>query len=184
MGCWLKTETTSGIKAAGLSESDGPWILLHVNALAFSDEAIAQAVRECEDAAWYAEALNAADHLTCNNRGRQTPYLPDYAYEYRPILERYADRAPIIREALGLFAAIELREARRAAKSAKRKEVQKHYDRLFMALGRRDGFHCASCRATTDLQIDHMQALANGGTNDLDNLQLLCGPCNSRKGVS
>lgn len=44
---------------------------------------------------------------------------------------------------------------------------------------------CAMC--TTDIrasfQIDHIQPLARGGTNDRLNLQLLCGHCNASKGA-
>ena len=32
------------------------------------------------------------------------------------------------------------------------------------------------------LEIDHMQPISNGGSNDFDNLQLLCRNCNSSKG--
>lgn len=33
------------------------------------------------------------------------------------------------------------------------------------------------------LQVDHTIPLAQGGTDDLDNLVLCCGPCNARKGA-
>jgi 5-methylcytosine-specific restriction protein A len=43
------------------------------------------------------------------------------------------------------------------------------------------GGHCASCgrklMAGEDYEIDHKIALANGGTDDDDNLQLLCEGC-------
>jgi len=45
----------------------------------------------------------------------------------------------------------------------------------------RDHYRCNSCGATTDLTVDHIVALANGGTNDLSNFQTLCRSCNSRK---
>ena len=38
-----------------------------------------------------------------------------------------------------------------------------------------------SCGCTTGLQIDHVEPLACGGTNDMDNLQLLCKPCHYEK---
>ena len=45
--------------------------------------------------------------------------------------------------------------------------------------------HCAGCRHIFEFRnftVDHIVARANGGTNHIDNLQLLCGACNSMKG--
>lgn len=47
----------------------------------------------------------------------------------------------------------------------------------------RDGFICASCGTENDLTIDHVTPIKRGGTHDLDNLQVLCQSCNSRKGA-
>lgn len=78
------------------------------------------------------------------------------------------------------------REQRREAAHSQipllRKDIQKNYDAYFMAIGRRDGFHCQRCRTTYKLTIEHIIAVSNGGTNDLDNLQLLCLSCNCSKG--
>jgi DNA-binding XRE family transcriptional regulator len=46
----------------------------------------------------------------------------------------------------------------------------------------RDGAVCRTCGATTRLDIDHIIPVSGGGTDDLDNLQVLCRSCNSRKG--
>ena len=42
---------------------------------------------------------------------------------------------------------------------------------------------CACCRVKLNgvFHRDHRTALANGGTNDIGNIELLCGPCNQRK---
>ena len=40
---------------------------------------------------------------------------------------------------------------------------------------------CAYCGSTDNLQIDHIKPIARGGTNDFDNLQILCKSCNCRK---
>ena len=45
----------------------------------------------------------------------------------------------------------------------------------------RDGHECRACGGTKRLCIDHIVAWSCGGSNDDDNLQVLCGSCNSRK---
>ena len=45
--------------------------------------------------------------------------------------------------------------------------------------------HCAGCREhfeTRHLEVDHIISRTSGGTNHIDNLQLLCGNCNRVKG--
>ena len=51
--------------------------------------------------------------------------------------------------------------------------------------GQQEG-RCAGCNTLFDIRnfaIDHVVARSKGGTDHLDNLQLLCGMCNSMKGV-
>jgi hypothetical protein len=48
----------------------------------------------------------------------------------------------------------------------------------------RDAGRCQLCSATTDLQFDHVIPVSMGGANTADNLQVLCGTCNRRKGAS
>lgn len=52
------------------------------------------------------------------------------------------------------------------------------------AVWQRDAGACRSCGATNDLQYDHLIPVSMGGANSVDNLQILCGPCNRRKGAS
>jgi hypothetical protein len=47
----------------------------------------------------------------------------------------------------------------------------------------RDGGECRSCGATSDLQFDHIIPVSLGGATNEQNLQILCGPCNRRKGA-
>jgi hypothetical protein len=51
---------------------------------------------------------------------------------------------------------------------------------------KRDKFTCQYCGAQAPavlLQVDHIQAVANGGTNDILNLISSCEPCNNGKGA-
>ena len=48
----------------------------------------------------------------------------------------------------------------------------------------RDEYRCVKCSSQKDLQFDHNVAVANGGSNEEDNVQVLCKICNLRKGVS
>ncbi|WP_434744386.1 HNH endonuclease [Streptomyces sp. A-14] len=47
---------------------------------------------------------------------------------------------------------------------------------------RRDQGRCRVCGSTSELQFDHIIPVAMGGSSEPENLQLLCGPCNRRKG--
>lgn len=42
---------------------------------------------------------------------------------------------------------------------------------------------CAACGKRRKLTVDHVVPVTKGGSNDPSNLQLLCKPCNSSKGV-
>ncbi|MDD9852981.1 MAG: DNA methyltransferase, partial [Deltaproteobacteria bacterium] len=56
---------------------------------------------------------------------------------------------------------------------------------MFKALIERNGIICAGCHRRFDdplyLELDHIRPRADGGSNDLDNRTLLCGPCNRIK---
>jgi 5-methylcytosine-specific restriction enzyme A len=45
----------------------------------------------------------------------------------------------------------------------------------------RDQHQCKSCGSSTKLSVDHIIPLAEGGSNDISNLQTLCRSCNSSK---
>ena len=44
------------------------------------------------------------------------------------------------------------------------------------------GWRCATCHTERELQIDHIQPVSRGGSDDEENLQVLCRACNLYKG--
>jgi hypothetical protein len=47
----------------------------------------------------------------------------------------------------------------------------------------RDGGKCRQCSSSMELHFDHVVPWSRGGANTVQNIQLLCGPCNRRKGA-
>lgn len=56
------------------------------------------------------------------------------------------------------------------------------YRETLQSLKEKYNFSCVKCGAKEGLTIDHIQPVSKGGTNDIENLQIMCKPCNSRKG--
>jgi 5-methylcytosine-specific restriction endonuclease McrA len=56
------------------------------------------------------------------------------------------------------------------------------YDtRLFV--WQRDGGRCRHCGSREEMQFDHVIPRSRGGSGLASNVELLCGPCNRRKGT-
>ena len=66
-------------------------------------------------------------------------------------------------------------------KPAKRKHIPKAVRDAVME---RDNYTCVYCGSTNNPELDHNEAHANNGSNEIDNLQVLCRSCNRRKGAS
>ena len=47
----------------------------------------------------------------------------------------------------------------------------------------RDGGQCVRCASKVELQFDHIIPVVLGGSGEPENLPILCGPCNRRKGA-
>ncbi len=74
------------------------------------------------------------------------------------------------------------REAKRRHVAHRRTVFSAERDRLMLALIERDGYHCQECGSIENITIDHIVPLSRGGSDELNNLRLLCRSCNSRKG--
>lgn len=57
-------------------------------------------------------------------------------------------------------------------------------DDVRMLVWNRDNGRCRTCGSTSELQFDHVIPVSRGGGSNPENLQVLCGPCNRRKGAS
>ena len=71
------------------------------------------------------------------------------------------------------------------SKDIKRQERNRAYDyewQKMSRLARKIQPWCSRCGSKNDLTADHILSLANGGSNILENIMILCRRCNSSKG--
>jgi len=83
----------------------------------------------------------------------------------------------------GAVALIKAKLERQADIQSRRRGFALVRSESYAAVAARDGEKCATCGRTDNLTVDHVLAIAKGGSNDIDNLQLLCRSCNSHKGA-
>jgi len=51
------------------------------------------------------------------------------------------------------------------------------------SLCKKYNYRCLNCGKKRKLTADHVIPISKGGTSNIDNIQPLCGPCNSSKGT-
>lgn len=187
-------EVSPGIKWAVISDSivdDRPSVVVPVADIEMlTDAELARLIRYAVPAARSVGARFKASYVIDQARfiKKRSDLLETFSHETLVELQRYAGLHPEIDTAISLLVAAEAEsqtnaESRRVTQ-IKRAEIASDYSDIFVAIGRRDGFFCASCgNATADLQIDHIVPVSKGGSNDFDNLQLLCRRCNIVKGA-
>lgn len=168
-------------------QSDGaahyePCVVVPVSSIAIHDDAtLGKMLREAVADAQLCAALLFADFILESS----LRYLDESILEQHDkitLLRSNAHRAAEIRQAITKLDQLQRRVDSRTGTTVKRAEIARDYDRIFLDLGRRDGFHCQHCRETRNLEIDHVVPLSRGGSNDFGNLQILCKSCNCRKG--
>ena len=84
--------------------------------------------------------------------------------------------------ALDALGELRYKQARKEPLKRRRSRFQQMRQERTLALIERDGLTCAECGTVENLTVDHILPLSKGGTDDLDNLRLLCRSCNSKKG--
>lgn len=73
-------------------------------------------------------------------------------------------------------------ETKQDLMNERRKQFGEKRPMIYLALIQRDGHKCRICSTKQNISIDHKIPLSKGGSDELENLQLLCRSCNSRKG--
>ncbi len=74
------------------------------------------------------------------------------------------------------------KRSRRGSRAAKRRRFNRvSWLRLRKMVLARDNYMCRVCGNVNSNEVDHIVPVAQGGSNELENLQTLCKTCHSRK---
>jgi 5-methylcytosine-specific restriction endonuclease McrA len=120
---------------------------------------------------------------------RNEKSLDEYEHDLFTILEsQYADEATknTVKKELEWVNDSKQKHAEKKVKKfhsqRRRSDFSKNYDRFMLALIQRDGYKCAICGTIENLSIDHIIPLSKGGSDEIENLRILCRTHNSEKG--
>ena len=106
-------------------------------------------------------------------------YATDEELAARDVLALVRERERRARRRLERAHATLARDGATAPAQPRRERIAAEVRR---AVFERDGGGCAECGSRFDLQYDHVIPFSLGGASTVENLQLLCGDCNRRKG--
>lgn len=126
-------------------------------------------------AAAYWQEYYFQNSVRLNRRSREIYYPKAYKKKRKLIIERVKKWR---QENPGTVRVIRMRYRVRR-KNASGDFTAEEWETLCEKYGRK----CLACGKRRKLTVDHVVALSNGGTNDISNIQPLCGPCNSSKGA-
>src|SRR4029453_17255605 len=96
---------------------------------------------------------------------------------YALITMRQQRRAKQIQRAQQYVAVVDRPEDERFTRSIIPEDVRQ-------LVWERDGGRCRRCGSRHELQFDHIIPVVEGGSNEAENIEVLCGPCNRKKGAS
>lgn len=80
-----------------------------------------------------------------------------------------------------LISKIESRNINYFDYKSKRRQFNKVRNKIFLSLLKNNDC-CLFCKSRYKLTVDHKLAIINGGSNKIENMQILCHSCNSKKG--
>lgn len=133
---------------------------------------------------------NNREYKTKNRKRIRELNLASYYRNHEENLQRGRDRYAIHKDRIDAANSRWRRANRdkcrallRAYKARKRNSLEQHSPADVLDIFRMQRGRCGYCRATLGekYHVDHIIALANGGSNGRSNLQILCVPCNKSK---